>query len=163
MRSAWLILGSLLVPLTVAVGQESDCKTPTCEGHKAGYTWAWGRVITEEDCDTAGENTNSPSFAEGCKAAVTVKQRFAPVDTTPVVDLLRGIGLGEQVAKDARLLPEDCQELYDGVTKLESKTDITMVATGFRNGCLEVARKQAKRILEENTKQAKAAAKQLKK
>ncbi len=38
-----------------------------------------------------------------------------------------------------------------------------MAAIGFRNGCLAVANKQAKRILKEDEKRAKDAAKQAKK
>jgi hypothetical protein len=42
-----------------------------CSGHQAGYNWAESHGIDDEDdCDTAGENSNSPSFAEGCKAYV---------------------------------------------------------------------------------------------
>jgi len=42
-----------------------------CSGHEAGYKWAEEHNITDGgDCDTAGENSNSPSFAEGCHAYV---------------------------------------------------------------------------------------------
>lgn len=42
-----------------------------CSGHKAGYRWAEERNITDgDDCDAAGEHSNSPSFAEGCHAYV---------------------------------------------------------------------------------------------
>lgn len=48
----------------------STC-TVDCSGHEAGYRWAEEKGIDDEDaCDTAGENSNSPSFAEGCKAYV---------------------------------------------------------------------------------------------
>jgi len=47
-----------------------DC-TEDCSGHEAGYKWAEQHAIDDEDdCDTAGDNSNSPSFAEGCKAFV---------------------------------------------------------------------------------------------
>jgi hypothetical protein len=47
-----------------------DC-TGDCSGHKAGYRWAEEHDITDGDeCDTAGEHSNSPSFAEGCHAYV---------------------------------------------------------------------------------------------
>jgi hypothetical protein len=39
----------------------------------------------------------------------------------------------------------------------------TVAAIGFKNGCLEVANKQAKRIMRENEKRAKDAARQAKK
>jgi hypothetical protein len=42
-----------------------------CSGHEAGYKWAEEHGIDDEgDCDAAGDNSNSPSFAEGCKAYV---------------------------------------------------------------------------------------------
>ena len=45
--------------------------TEDCSGHEAGYAWAEEHDISnEEDCDTAGEHSNSPSFAEGCHAYV---------------------------------------------------------------------------------------------
>lgn len=48
----------------------SDC-TADCSGHQAGYDWAEEKGISDEDdCDTAGDSSNSPSFAEGCKAFV---------------------------------------------------------------------------------------------
>jgi len=40
-------------------------------GHQAGYDWAQEKDIDDEDdCDTAGDHSNSPSFAEGCKSYV---------------------------------------------------------------------------------------------
>src|SRR5580698_1782890 len=43
-----------------------DC-TQDCSGHEAGYAWAEEHGITDgDDCDAAGEHSNSPSFAEGC-------------------------------------------------------------------------------------------------
>jgi hypothetical protein len=48
----------------------SDC-TGDCSGHQAGYDWAEEKGISDEDdCDEAGDRSNSPSFAEGCKAFV---------------------------------------------------------------------------------------------
>ncbi len=47
-----------------------DC-TGDCSGHQAGYDWAEEKGITDEDdCEAAGDRSNSPSFAEGCKAFV---------------------------------------------------------------------------------------------
>jgi hypothetical protein len=47
-----------------------DC-TVDCSGHEAGYRWAEEHSISDGDgCDTAGEHSNSPSFAEGCHAYV---------------------------------------------------------------------------------------------
>ena len=47
-----------------------DC-TGDCSGHEAGYAWAEEHDISDGDaCDTAGEHSNSPSFAEGCHAYV---------------------------------------------------------------------------------------------
>jgi len=48
-----------------------DPCTSDCSGHQAGYDWAEEKGIDDvDDCDTAGDNSNSPSFAEGCKAYV---------------------------------------------------------------------------------------------
>jgi hypothetical protein len=48
-----------------------DSCTSDCSGHEAGYNWAEEHGIDDEsDCDTAGETSNSPSFAEGCRAYV---------------------------------------------------------------------------------------------
>jgi hypothetical protein len=44
--------------------------TEDCSGHEAGYAWGEHDISDEEDCDTAGEHSNSPSFAEGCHAYV---------------------------------------------------------------------------------------------
>lgn len=42
-----------------------------CSGHEAGFNWAEEHDIdNEDDCDAAGDTSNSPSFAEGCKAYV---------------------------------------------------------------------------------------------
>jgi hypothetical protein len=47
-----------------------DCKGD-CSGHEAGYKWAEEHDISDgDDCDGAGEHSNSPSFAEGCHAYV---------------------------------------------------------------------------------------------
>jgi hypothetical protein len=47
-----------------------DC-TEGCSGHEAGYRWAEDHSISDgNDCDAAGEHSNSPSFAEGCQAYV---------------------------------------------------------------------------------------------
>jgi len=48
----------------------NDC-TSDCSGHEAGYRWAEEKEIQDEDdCETAGEHSDSPSFAEGCKSFV---------------------------------------------------------------------------------------------
>jgi hypothetical protein len=48
----------------------NDC-TVDCSGHEAGYNWAEEKGIQDEDdCKAAGEHSNSPSFAEGCKSYV---------------------------------------------------------------------------------------------
>jgi hypothetical protein len=45
--------------------------TVDCSGHKAGYKWAEEHDISDgDDCDKAGEHSNSQSFAEGCHAYV---------------------------------------------------------------------------------------------
>lgn len=50
---------------------DGDPCTSDCSGHEAGYNWAESHGIDEDDdCDAAGEHSNSPSFAEGCKAYV---------------------------------------------------------------------------------------------
>ena len=47
---------------------DGDPCTEDCSGHEAGYRWAEDHDIDDEDaCDTAGENSDSPSFAEGCR------------------------------------------------------------------------------------------------
>lgn len=47
-----------------------DC-TSDCSGHEAGYKWAEDHGISVgDDCDAAGQRSNSPSFAEGCRAYV---------------------------------------------------------------------------------------------
>lgn len=47
-----------------------DC-TQDCSGHEAGYKWAEEHDIdNEDDCEMAGDTSDSPSFAEGCKAYV---------------------------------------------------------------------------------------------
>ena len=40
-------------------------------GHQAGYDWAEEKGIDNDGaCEEAGDHSNSPSFAEGCKAYV---------------------------------------------------------------------------------------------
>jgi hypothetical protein len=57
----------------------SPC-TSDCSGHEAGYNWAEEHGIDDEsDCDEAGDTSNSPSFAEGCRAYV---QENNPTDDT---------------------------------------------------------------------------------
>jgi hypothetical protein len=48
-----------------------DPCTSDCSGHEAGYNWAEEKGIDDEDdCDAAGDTSNSPSFAEGCRTYV---------------------------------------------------------------------------------------------
>jgi hypothetical protein len=48
----------------------NDC-TIDCSGHEAGYRWAEEKGIQDDDdCEEAGEHSNSPSFAEGCESYV---------------------------------------------------------------------------------------------
>jgi hypothetical protein len=55
---------------TISTFDGYDC-TGDCSGHEAGYKWAEEHTIDDEsDCDNAGNSSNSPSFAEGCKAFV---------------------------------------------------------------------------------------------
>jgi hypothetical protein len=57
-----------------------DC-TVDCSGHEAGLNWAEEHGITDgDDCDTAGEHSNSPSFAERCHAYVD--DQSSPDDET---------------------------------------------------------------------------------
>jgi len=70
---------SLSESTTTATGQSDssprtfagyEC-TEDCSGHEAGYAWAEKNDISDgDDCDSAGEHSNSPSFAEGCHAYV---------------------------------------------------------------------------------------------
>jgi len=49
----------------------NDC-TFDCSSHEAGYRWAEKKGIQDgDDCEIAGEHSNSPSFAEGCKSYVS--------------------------------------------------------------------------------------------
>jgi hypothetical protein len=134
-----------------------------CVGHKAGYDWAVSHPVTQEDCETAGEHYNSPSFAEGCKTAVIAKERFAEARSV-LTPLVQAYALGQQLAKESRSLPSDCQSEYDFATSPDASVKVDpSAALWFRNGCLQVANKQAKRIIKENEKRAKEAAKQAKK
>jgi hypothetical protein len=55
---------------TSSTFEGSPC-TSDCSGHEAGYNWAEEHEINDEsDCDAAGDTSNSPSFAEGCRAYV---------------------------------------------------------------------------------------------
>lgn len=55
--------------------------TQDCSGHKAGYNWAKQHSIDEVDnCNKAGETSNSPSFAEGCRAYVEENQETTDDD-----------------------------------------------------------------------------------
>jgi hypothetical protein len=57
-------------PSTGSTIEGYDC-TSDCSGHEAGYRWAEEHAISDgDDCDTAGEHSNSPSFSEGCHAYV---------------------------------------------------------------------------------------------
>ncbi len=158
----FLVILLSLISVVSAQGQW-NCQTPECIGHKAGYDWAVSRPVSEQDCDTAGEHYNSPSFAEGCKTVVIARQRFEAARRI-LTPLLQAYALGQQLAKDGRSLPTDCQAAYDSMTSPDASVKVdTLLAMNFRDGCLEVAKKQAKRITKENEKRAKEAAKQAKK
>ena len=61
----------------------SPC-TSDCGGHEAGYNWAEEHGIDDEsDCDTAGDTSNSPSFAEGCRAYVQENGSTDDADDDP--------------------------------------------------------------------------------
>jgi hypothetical protein len=61
----------------------SPC-TSDCSGHEAGYNWAEEHGIDDEsDCDTAGDTSNSPSFAEGCRAYVQENESTDETDDDP--------------------------------------------------------------------------------
>jgi len=61
----------------------SPC-TSDCSGHEAGYNWAEENGIDDEgDCDTAGDTSNSPSFAEGCRAYVNENGSTDDTDDDP--------------------------------------------------------------------------------
>jgi hypothetical protein len=103
-------------------------------------------LVTEQDCDVAGQHYNSPSFADGCKSAVIGKQRFA-LARDQLMPLFQAYVLGQQAAKESRALPGDCVAGYDAInTDPSSTSDMILAAIGFKNGCLAVANKQAKRI-----------------
>ncbi len=163
MRILWSLA---LLPLTVAVAQvqEWTCQTSECEGHKAGYDGAMTHEATDQDCNTAGMRTDSPSFAEGCKSGLQAKreQHLAAmiVELRPTMTpLIQQYLLGKQAARELRALPSDCEEGYKNA--MEAKADES-AATFFKTGCLEVARKQAKKIIKENERQANEAEKQSK-
>jgi len=78
--------------------------------------------------------------------------------------LLEAYALGQQLAKEGRSLPTDCQSAYDSMSIPDASVKVDpLLAMEFRDGCLEVAKKQAKRITKENEKRAKDAAKRAKK
>jgi len=146
----------LLLTVSVAKGQDWNCQSATCEGHRAGYSWGMNHDVTESDCDAAGASTNSPSFAEGCKSAVGVKAWIeARQLLTP---LFQSYDLGKQFAKQNRSLPTDCEEVNKSLER--SLGEPSALTIFFRSGCLEQAKKQAKRIIKENEKRAKEAAKE---
>ncbi len=164
MRFVLATFVALLLPFAVACvqGQEWDCQTPECEGHKAGYNWALNHDVTGLDCDTAAQKTNSPSFGDGCKVGVQVRERIAAQRFAEareqIIPLVQEYMLGKQLAKELRVLPSECEEAYKSVA--ESKGDL--LAAPFRTGCLEVAKKQANKVLKERAKRAKEATKQAK-
>ncbi|MGA2903386.1 MAG: hypothetical protein ABSD98_06125 [Candidatus Korobacteraceae bacterium] len=122
----------------------------------------------ERDCDIAGQNTNSPSFAEGCKSAVGVKAWIAA--RQQLTPLLQSYDLGMQFAKANRALPTDCNQIYQSIVTSEAykslattQAQLPLLTTLFRSGCLEQAKKQAKRIIKEDEKRARQADKEAKK
>ena len=69
--------------------QEQDAKvndqcTTDCSGHEAGYNWAEQHGIDDEaDCDHAEENSNSPTFGEGCRAYIRENSLHRSDDNQP--------------------------------------------------------------------------------
>jgi hypothetical protein len=156
-KSICLLLAAFSVGWASA--QDWDCQTQECQGHKAGYDWGLNHAVTERDCDAAGAHYNSPSFAQGCTSAVIARRLFAEARTA-LAPLFQAYALGQQIAKESRALPSDCIGAYESMTDPSASGKIdTAEAIGFKNGCLAVANKQAKRIMKENEKQAKDAAK----
>jgi len=156
------VLALLSASASLAAAQEWNCQTPECLGHKAGYDWALNRAVTEEECDVAGEHYSSPSFAQGCRSAVIAKRQFMAAREA-LTPLFQAYALGQRMAKESRALPTDCQSAYDSMTSPDAAVKVDAVAAiGFKNGCLEVAKKQAKRIIKEDERRAKDAAKQAK-
>jgi hypothetical protein len=158
---ATFVILLLLLPLAVVCvqGQEWDCQTPECEGHKAGYDWGMSHDATEQECETAGEHTNSPSFAEGCRVGVRVRERLAAQRFAEareqIIPLVQGYMLGKQLAKELRVLPAECEEAYKSVVEAKGES----LAIPFRTGCLEVSRKQANKVVKERAKEASKQAK----
>lgn len=155
----WCSLPLLFLAITVANAQDWNCQSDTCEGHRAGYSWGMSHEATESDCVVAGTNTNSPSFTEGCKSAVEAKAWMAArQQLTPA---FQAYDLGIQFAKTNRALPTDCQQVYESLKT--SLGEWSVPATFFQSGCLEQAKKQAKRVIKENEKRAKDAEKEAQK
>jgi Protein of unknown function (DUF3761) len=72
--SKWLDKTPIAAPVRPGTSRQTfagyACSSD-CSGHAAGYRWAQEHDINDaDDCDTAGERSNSPSFAEGCRAFV---------------------------------------------------------------------------------------------
>jgi hypothetical protein len=90
-------------------------------------------------------NTITRHLSEGCKTAIIVKQRFAAAREQSM-PLFQGYALGQQVSRDSRALPADCESAYDAMTNADpsSTADMALVAIGFKNECLELVKKQAK-------------------
>jgi hypothetical protein len=135
-------------------------RVPHVKATKLVIAGGMNHDVTETDCDTAGENTNSPSFAEGCKSAVRDKAWI--VTRQKLTPLVQSYFLGTQFAKSNRALPTDCEEVYKTLQKSLGQS-YEAETTVFRSGCLEQAKKQAKRIIKENEKREKEAEKQAKK
>jgi hypothetical protein len=90
------------------------------------------------------------------------KEHFAEAGAK-LAPLFEAYAFGQRMAKENRLLPADCQAAYDSMTGPDASTAVdTLEANGFKNGCLETAKKQSKRITKENEKRAREAAKQAK-
>jgi hypothetical protein len=142
MRKVGHFLLILLLLVSPVFAQDQwNCQTPGCVGHKAGYDWAASRPVTEEDCNTAGEHYNSPSFAEGCKTAIVFKQQWASTREM-LTSIFQAYALGQQLAKEGRSLPNGCQSAYSSMTSPDSSVKVdTLLAMKFRDGCLQVANK----------------------
>lgn len=63
MLKVFLLVTTLLLPVSIAKAQFFDNCTKDCSGHHAGYEWAMRKGLTDErPCYGAKSN----SFIEGC-------------------------------------------------------------------------------------------------
>jgi len=113
---------------------------------------------TEQECETAGEHTNSPSFAEGCRVGVRVRsgsQRNGLPRHVSRSSLWFRDTCWEATGERATSPPAECEEAYKSVVEAKGES----LAIPFRTGCLEVSRKQANKVVKERAKEASKQAK----